>query len=1122
MPEYLAPGVYVEEVDTGAKPIEGVSTSTCAMVGVTERGPADVPVLVTSVGEFARWFGGQLRRGDDYGDHRFLPHAVEGFFTNGGKRVYVVRTLDAAATRAAGALFDRGGATSVVTRVLRPAGEGTGSAAAPPPLLVLPVTGLVADDWLRVGEGSAAEYRQVTAAPVAETVMVPLHLPLSRSHPAGDDAEQFARAVTEAYSVVGELQTGDTTVILTGTNADIATLQSDTAASAPGDVCVEIGAAAVAEYRVVVEVTGIRPDGPTDSTARVRLQAPVLFGQSEGSVVSRVDLSAGAVQTAVLTGATAASALAFVEDRLGGFDDRAALVVIGAGAEREVRRIGQLAEMGLAPAPASALEAASIVEAVELAAARTLSAAVAAGDGTVVLQPAEAAGLVAGQRLQITTAGVPQTVSIQSVDLATSTLTVTPLATAASAGDEVVTSPGATTAAAVEGTRVLVLGDRMGVTVGSLLRVGAGAAAQLVTVTSLPAQTRVPPDAGNAVVSPALAAALPAGTPVQDVGAAVPLAGRQACCLVLPVSAGETEVLVSDGAAFAAGEIVRITSLGGDVSFHSLASGAGAVVPEMMTLHTGLARSHAAGAEVVGRAPLVDVEALDAGSWGNRLRVSVTDDAPGIVSRTTLTTMVNPTAIRLASRSGVQPGTVLEFRDPVTGVVLGAPVKVRSVDRASGTLRLDGAGLAPVQQALGTAVRSREFTLTVSLLRQPDPATPSRDGQVVDREVFRNLSLDPRHSNYVEKVVGAVGGPPRTWDHRPEGSSLYVRVSDRASTPAAAEAVRLGPETLVDVLPDGRRQPARMRLEAVQGDDSIGSLTDEHYLGLDNADPELRTGLQSVRNIEQVSLVAVPGRVSARVQQGLIDHCEQMRYRFAVLDSRAEPTDTVSDVQDQRQQFDTTYAALYYPWLSIPDPFPELLTDVRDYAVPPAGHVLGVYARTDIERGVHKAPANEVVRGITGLRRKVNKEQQDVLNPYPVNVNVIRDFREENRGIRVYGGRVITSDPDWKYVNVRRLLIFLEASIDRGLQWVVFEPNSEPLWARVRRVISNFLTVVWRNGALEGTAPDEAFFVRCDRTTMTQTDIDSGRLIIQVGVAPVKPAEFVIVRIGLWTARSDT
>ena len=170
---------------------------------------------------------------------------------------------------------------------------------------------------------------------------------------------------------------------------------------------------------------------------------------------------------------------------------------------------------------------------------------------------------------------------------------------------------------------------------------------------------------------------------------------------------------------------------------------------------------------------------------------------------------------------------------------------------------------------------------------------------------------------------------------------------------------------------------------------------------------------------------------------------------------------------------------------------------------------------------MHKAPANEVLLGIVGLRRVLNKEQHDLLNPSPTNINVIRDFRHESRGLRVYGGRCITSDTDWKYLNVRRLLIFIEKSINIGLQWVVFEPNADELWARVRRSISNFLTLVWRNGALEGTKPEEAFFVKCDRTTMTQTDIDEGRLICYVGVAPVKPAEFVIVRIGLWTANAN-
>jgi phage tail sheath protein FI len=414
----------------------------------------------------------------------------------------------------------------------------------------------------------------------------------------------------------------------------------------------------------------------------------------------------------------------------------------------------------------------------------------------------------------------------------------------------------------------------------------------------------------------------------------------------------------------------------------------------------------------------------------------------------------------------------------------------------------------------------------VELRRQADPAQPSRNNQAIDREVFTNLSLDPRHSRYFQEVIGATwdltdptvtaddsGRPLRREDRRSEGGSDYVRVWDLAP----GNGLRQPPVATYEPVPGG--VPRLVLLPLDHGDEP--PFGDGDFIGVDNPDPDQRTGVFSLRNINEISIVAAPGRTSVQIQEALINHCELMRYRFAVLDGTAPPDDAMANIQAQRQQFDTKYAALYHPWLLIPDPYPVTLGQVPDYPVPPSGHVVGIYARTDIERGVHKAPANEVVRGITGLARTLNKEQQDILNPYPVNINVIRDFRSVNRAIRVYGGRCITSDSDWKYVNVRRLLIFIEASIDQGLQWVVFEPNAEPLWARVRRSISNFLTLVWRNGALEGTKPEEAYFVKCDRTTMTQTDIDEGRLIILVGVAPVKPAEFVIVRIGLWTANAD-
>ena len=182
--------------------------------------------------------------------------------------------------------------------------------------------------------------------------------------------------------------------------------------------------------------------------------------------------------------------------------------------------------------------------------------------------------------------------------------------------------------------------------------------------------------------------------------------------------------------------------------------------------------------------------------------------------------------------------------------------------------------------------------------------------------------------------------------------------------------------------------------------------------------------------------------------------------------------------------------------------------------VPPSGFVAGIYARSDIARGVHKAPANEVILGLDRFVTNVTFDRQAVLNPE--GVNALRFF--EGRASRVWGARTMSSDPEWRYVNVRRLFIFLEHSIDKSTQWAVFEPNNEQLWSSIRQTIEDFLITVWRTGALMGTKPEEAFFVRCDRSTMTQNDLDNGRLICLIGVAPTYPAEFVIFRIGQWTA----
>ncbi len=277
-----------------------------------------------------------------------------------------------------------------------------------------------------------------------------------------------------------------------------------------------------------------------------------------------------------------------------------------------------------------------------------------------------------------------------------------------------------------------------------------------------------------------------------------------------------------------------------------------------------------------------------------------------------------------------------------------------------------------------------------------------------------------------------------------------------------------------------------------------------------------KTGLAAFEDVDEISTVAAPGATfggqansadATSILNLLIAHAEQMRYRIAVLDSGDGQTPDA--VQALRANFDSRYAALYYPWVTVQDPVTG-----ANLNLPPSGFVAGIYARNDVNNGVFKAPANEVIDLAIGLETILNDAQQEALNP--LGINVLRFFSE--RGYRVWGARTTSSDPEWKYVSVRRLFLYLEHSIDNGTQWVVFEPNGEPLWTEVRRSISNFLLAEWRSGALTGSKPDEAFFVKCDRTTMTQDDIDNGRLIIEIGVAPLKPAEFVIIHIAKLTA----
>lgn len=288
---------------------------------------------------------------------------------------------------------------------------------------------------------------------------------------------------------------------------------------------------------------------------------------------------------------------------------------------------------------------------------------------------------------------------------------------------------------------------------------------------------------------------------------------------------------------------------------------------------------------------------------------------------------------------------------------------------------------------------------------------------------------------------------------------------------------------------------------------SISKISDTDFIGKDEG-PGTRTGIQSFLDNSNVNILAIPGITSPNVQLSLVSHCENLGSRFAILDMPFKCR-TTTDVLKHRDIVDSDYCAMYHPWLKTYDPL-----DKKDFYIPPSGSIAGIYARSDNEKGVHKAPANEVVNNCTGLSVNYNPAEQDFLNPK--GVNAIRSF--PGAGIRVWGARTASSKPLWKYINIRRLFIFLEESIKANTSWVVFEPNDSRLWSRVRGTIETFLGGIWTSGALVGGSPDEAFFVDIGTNTMSRDDIDNGRLICVIGVAPVKPAEFVIFRITQKTA----
>lgn len=1052
MPEYLAPGLYVEEIDTGAKPIEGVSTSTAGMVGLTERGPANVPMLVTNTGDYARLYGRLLDR-NQFGLRGHLPNAVDGFFRNGGRRLFISRIVSQGAAHSAMQLFNRGELANgqVAPRTVLLAGAAQGALS----IFVLDAAGIVVGDAIRIGDGSETEWRTVVAPPPGAGPRVamlshPVRNP-AQQPPAANSIRSFANAAPAA-ALVGRI------VVSTAAGVGATELTVDNTPAAPANPVADLTQFNLAQHAVSIHRGGFR------EIHRLALVTQV------GANLFRLQLT---------------NPLSFAAD---------------VGDEVQVRSLNGPTVHPPADPVASGDVVVFHASAANIGAAR-------------IVELTSPAGVELRRLAQPGTLPLARPLTFSLPHLAPVTHIVP-----ADANATVLTED------AGIGARTIAVAERANFAVGRVLRIGAAANAEFITIASLPGSEPgvAPVGPGSVTLVHGLDVAHAAGDAVNQQAANLESAAGAGVAIGAH-GRGETVVLATDTAAYAVPGAIRTLDGDGVVHILPLALAGAASAPVSLRLNQALGAHHALGGTVGERQALLDVEALDAGSWGDRLRISVEDEASGLVTEAFGTGTIGVDRMVVSSLAGMEPGTILELSGN-NGQAIGPLLKVRQVNRADRSVSLD-ANLDPVQiGALGAPnarvrLRSREFRITVTLLQAPVPALPSRAEAVEDTELFRNLSMDPRHSRYVETVIGRIGGPLRIADQRPEGESLYIRVADVVPPPAnpaapdLRRAIRLGPETLTDLLPSGIRRAARHPLGG--GDDGLAVISDLDYLGQDDRDPVMRRGIPALKNIDDISLVATPGITSPAVQAALIGHCEEMRYRFAVIDGPPPPNDALLDVQSLRQNYDTRHGAIYYPWVTVPDPMPSNLAALAQVPVPPSGHMLGLYARTDIERGVHKAPANEVVRGITGLTRYLNKSEQDLLNPFPTNINVIRDFRPESRAIRAWGARVMTSDPDYKYVPVRRLLLFIEKSIERNMNWVVFEPNAEPLWTRVRQSIVSFLTTVWRNGALEGTSPDQAFFVNCDRTTMTQADIDNGRLICVIGVAAVKPAEFVIIRVGL-------
>lgn len=477
------------------------------------------------------------------------------------------------------------------------------------------------------------------------------------------------------------------------------------------------------------------------------------------------------------------------------------------------------------------------------------------------------------------------------------------------------------------------------------------------------------------------------------------------------------------------------------------------------------AATYSQGDENAGTDAFVGFEAANEGSWGNSLTVVMS----GGLRKKALIKEVSETIISVDKPDIFHAGDIVCVKNTTDGE--GTALKFGMVSE------IKESGLKITMASDTGAGFEADNTL---FLYEPDILVT--DGS--DSEKYESVSFRKEALNYIENslsksyLVRAVISQDKF-----NADTFSALFQDKSEIDKAVFQFQGGS--------DGKEEDYS----------DISKLTAE-YEGTDNG-PGKRSGLAAFLEINDVNIMAMPGITDVGLLQKLVTHCENLEDRFAVLDMPYDCCE-VSALQAFKENFDSEYAALYHPWIQQFD-----IASNKNAYFPPSGSIMGIYARTDSERGVHKAPANEIVKNCTGLSVTYNEAEQGKLNPH--GINLIRAI--PGAGIRVWGARTCSSNSSWRYINVRRLFIYIEQSIKANTSWVVFEPNDEQLWSRVEGTIKVFLTTLWRNGALTGSSEEEAFFVNVGNTTMTQDDILNGRLICVIGVAPVRPAEFVIFRI---------